>query len=64
MALQPEPGDVCEFITYGRQLRKGNNLYLVVRFWDGRGALTLTSDPGRGTRATITLAAIDRPHLS
>jgi alpha-L-fucosidase len=36
-----EPGEVCEFITYGRQTRKGNNLYLVIRFWDGRPELTL-----------------------
>jgi alpha-L-fucosidase len=36
-----EPGEVCEFITYGRQVRKGNHLYLVVRFWDGRETLTL-----------------------
>ena len=34
-------GDVCEFITYGRQTRKGNNLYLVIRFWDGRDSLRL-----------------------
>ena len=37
-----EAGDVCEFITYGRQTRKGNNLYLIIRFWDGRGALALS----------------------
>ncbi len=30
-------GDVTEFITYGRQTRVGNNLYLVIRFWDRRG---------------------------
>ena len=36
-----EPGEVCEFITYGRQTRKGNTLYLIVRFWDGRPELTL-----------------------
>jgi len=36
-----ERGDVCEFITHGRQTRKGNRLYLVVRFWDGRGELRL-----------------------
>jgi len=30
-------GDVTEFITYGRQTRVGNNLYLIVRFWDRRG---------------------------
>jgi alpha-L-fucosidase len=36
-----EAGEVCEFITAGRQTRKGNYLYLVVRFWDRRGELTL-----------------------
>jgi alpha-L-fucosidase len=36
-----EPGEVCEFITYGRQTRKGNCLYLIVRFWDGGEVLTL-----------------------
>lgn len=41
-----EPGEVCEFITYGRQIRKGNSLYLVIRFWDGRDTLTLA---GLGT---------------
>lgn len=34
-----EPGDVCEFVTYGKQIRKGKNLYLIIRFWDGRPAL-------------------------
>jgi len=36
-----EPGDICEFITYGRQIRKGSDLYLVIRFWDGRPTLTM-----------------------
>lgn len=36
-----EAGDVTEFITYGRQTRRGNNLYLIVRFWDGRGEVRL-----------------------
>ncbi len=36
-----EAGEVCEFITYGRQTRKGNNLYLIIRFWDGRPSLRL-----------------------
>lgn len=36
-----EAGDVCEFITYGRQTRKGNNLYLVVRFWDRTGEIRM-----------------------
>ncbi len=36
-----EAGDVTEFITYGRQTRRGNSLYLIVRFWDGRGEVRL-----------------------
>ncbi len=36
-----EPGDVCEFITYGYQIRHGKTLYLVIRFWDGRPELHL-----------------------
>jgi len=34
-------GDVTEFITRGWQTTKGNALYLLVRFWDGRPALRL-----------------------
>ena len=30
-----EPGDVCEFVTHGRQIVKGNTLYLMIRFWPG-----------------------------
>lgn len=36
-----EGGDVTEAVTYGRQIVKGNTLYLVIRFWDGRGMLRL-----------------------
>jgi alpha-L-fucosidase len=46
-------GDVCEFITYGRQIRKGNNLYLIIRFWDGRPELTLSGLVTRVQRATL-----------
>ncbi len=48
-----EAGDVCEFITYGRQTRKGNNLYLIVRFWDGRPTMTLGGLATRVLRATL-----------
>ncbi len=36
-----EGGDVCEFITWGYQVRKDNNLYLIIRFWHDGGELTL-----------------------
>jgi alpha-L-fucosidase len=48
-----DPGEVCEFITYGRQTRKGNNLYLVVRFWDGRPELHLAGLETRVQRAVL-----------
>ncbi len=36
-----EPGEVCEFVTRGRSVARGNCLYLIIRFWDGRDSLTL-----------------------
>lgn len=48
-----EAGEVCEFITYGRQTRKGNNLYLVMRFWDGRPKLHLAGLETRVRRAVL-----------
>ncbi len=46
-------GEVCEFITYGRQTRKGNNLYLVVRFWDGRPEMHLAGLDTRVERVVL-----------
>lgn len=40
--------EVGESVTWGRIIRHGTTLYLVVRFWDGRGELALH---GLGTRA-------------
>lgn len=48
-----EPGEVCEFITYGRQVRKGSDLYLIIRFWDGRPTLRLAGLETRVRRATL-----------
>ena len=36
-----ERGDVCEFVTRGWQTVRGNRLYLVIRFWDGRPELRM-----------------------
>jgi alpha-L-fucosidase len=44
---------VCEFITRGRQIRKGHNLYLVIRFWDGRPELVLRGLETRVWRAVL-----------
>lgn len=48
-----DAGEVCEFITRGRQIRKGNSLYLVIRFWDGSGSLTLAGLETRVLRAVL-----------
>jgi alpha-L-fucosidase len=48
-----EAGEVCEFVTFGRQTRKGNNLYLLVRFWDGRGMATLAGLETRVHRVVL-----------
>ena len=36
-----EGGDICEMVTRGYQIVKGNTLYLVLRFWDRRPELRL-----------------------
>lgn len=34
-------GDITEFVTRGRQTTRGNNLYLIIRFWDGEPEMRL-----------------------
>jgi alpha-L-fucosidase len=48
-----EAGEVCEFVTYGRQTKKGNCLYLVIRFWNGEPVLRLAGLETRVLRATL-----------
>lgn len=48
-----ERADVTEFITYGFQTVKGNNLYLITRFWDGRPSLRLVGLKTPVLRATL-----------
>lgn len=48
-----EAGDVCEFITYGHQTRKGNALYLIIRFWDRRNTMTLAGLSTPVNRVTL-----------
>lgn len=56
-----EPGEVCEFITCGRQIRKGDHLYLVVRFWDGRGSLHLAGLATPVRRAVLLTTGQELP---
>jgi alpha-L-fucosidase len=46
-------GDVTEFVTYGYQTTKENNLYLIIRFWDGRPVLRLCGLKTRVKRAVL-----------
>ncbi|HEY9076675.1 MAG TPA: alpha-L-fucosidase [Anaerolineaceae bacterium] len=56
-----EAGEVCEFITYGRQTRKGNSLYLVIRFWDGSGQVRLAGLATKVLQATLLSAGSTLP---
>ncbi|MCC6442840.1 MAG: alpha-L-fucosidase [Armatimonadetes bacterium] len=56
-----EAGEVCEFITYGRQTQKANNLYLIIRFWDGQGALTLSGLETAVKRAVLLTTGQEIP---
>jgi alpha-L-fucosidase len=56
-----EAGDVCEFVTHGRQTKNGRSLYLVVRFWDGSGELTLAGLATRVVRATLLTTGRELP---
>lgn len=58
-----EAGEVCEFITYGRQTKKGNCLYLVIRFWDGSPTLHLSGLQTRVKQAVLlTTGQVLRVH--
>jgi len=48
-----ERGGVCEFITYGHQIVKGNDLYLIIRFWDRRDSMRLAGLATRVRRAVL-----------
>ena len=56
-----EAGDVCEFITYGRQTRKGSNLYLIIRFWDGRDSLRMAGLETHVKRAVLMTTGQELP---
>ena len=56
-----EADDVCEFVTYGRQTKKGNTLYLVIRFWPRREQLHLPGLATRVVRATLLTTASELP---
>jgi len=58
-----EAGEVCEFITYGRQTRRENRLYLVARFWPAGGVIHLGGLETRVQRATLLATGQDLPFV-
>ena len=45
--------DLTEFITRGRQTIKGNNLYLIIRFWDGEEQMRLADIVSKVKQVTL-----------
>jgi alpha-L-fucosidase len=56
-----QAGNVTEFVTYGMQTRRGNDLYLICRFWDGTGEVRLSGLQTRATRAHLLTTGKDVP---
>jgi len=56
-----EAGEVSEFVTYGRQTRKGNNLYLVIRFWSGHPTIRLAGLATRVQRVVLLTTGAELP---
>ena len=50
---ETEGGGICEMVTRGYQTVKGNNLYLIIRFWDRRTTFRLAGLATRVRRATL-----------
>lgn len=48
-----EGGDVIESVTYGRQIVKGNCLYLIFRFWPGMPQYRIAGLGSKVVRATL-----------
>jgi len=45
--------NLTEFITQGRQIIKGNNLYLIIRFWDGEPQMRLADIVSKVQKVTL-----------
>ena len=46
-------GDITEFLTHGRQTARGNTLYLIIRFWEGKDTLRVNDLLSRVNRVTL-----------
>jgi alpha-L-fucosidase len=54
-------GDVTEFVTRGWQTTRGNDLFLILRFWDGSGQLRLPGLAPRVLKATLLTTSQELP---
>ena len=53
--------DLTEFITRGRQTIKGNNLYLIIRFWDGEPQMRLADIVSEVQKVTLLTTGEELP---
>lgn len=56
-----EPGDVAEFITYGRQIRQGNKLHLIIRYWHPDGMVNACGIATAVKRAVLLTTGEELP---
>ncbi|MBO4297549.1 MAG: alpha-L-fucosidase [Clostridia bacterium] len=54
-------GDITEFLTHGRQTARGNTLYLIIRFWEGRDTLRVNDLLSRVQRVTLLATGQELP---
>jgi alpha-L-fucosidase len=57
--FQTDGGDLTEFITRGYQTLRGNDLYLIIRFWDGAEEMRLPDLPSPLESATLLTTGQD-----
>ncbi|SDC07541.1 alpha-L-fucosidase [Paenibacillus sp. UNCCL117] len=55
-------GSLTEFVTRGRQTRKGCSLYLIIRFWDGRPEMLLRDLPTEVAGVTLLTTGQTLPY--
>jgi len=53
--------DITDAVTYGYQTKRGNNLYLIIRFWDGLGEMTIAGLASKVTGARLLTTSTDLP---
>ena len=54
-------GDITEFLTHGRQTARGNTLYLIIHFWEGKETLRVNDLLSRVQRVTLLSNGMELP---